>query len=213
MGKKPCFVEFHTARDGWEILEFAWTPPVSARLRRRRTTLAWRRTRDGAFGPDPTAPDGLGHKARSSWEPRRNWTPATKPVTYQILHPIKHHFTYSCQECVTDRQCSNYGRALGFPFSELHPEQFWGQSDFPYSVNNDVCFYNGWTMKLTTQLCLSLTSMFYIFMAWYVGPRTWYNIVQMTVYLLYENSNQGSLRNLINLVNIRGTRYSIYPNK
>jgi hypothetical protein len=21
--KKPCFVEFHTARDGWEILEFA----------------------------------------------------------------------------------------------------------------------------------------------------------------------------------------------
>lgn len=187
MGKnKPCFVEFHTARDGWERLEFAWTPPVSARLRRRRTTLAWRRTRDGAFGPDPTAPDGLGHKARSSWEPRRNWTPATKPVTNQILHPLKHHFTYT----VAVRNVTQIGSVLimgehwDFPFQNLIQNSC-GQSGFPYSVNNDVCFHNGWTMKLTTQLYQSLTSIIYIIMAWHVGPRrTWYNIVWMTVYLL-----------------------------
>jgi len=41
MEKLPDFVESQTARDGWERLEFTGpTLPASARLRRRRTTLA-----------------------------------------------------------------------------------------------------------------------------------------------------------------------------
>jgi len=41
MEKLPDFAEFQTARDGWERLEFTGsTLPASARLRRRRTTLA-----------------------------------------------------------------------------------------------------------------------------------------------------------------------------